>query len=131
MLDKKTILEVDDVVKELVHVPEWGGEVYVRGMTGAERDSFESSIIQMRGRDANVNFRNIRAKLASLTICDENGKRLFTDDDVNALAKKSAVALQRVFTVAQRLSGIGEADVKELAEGLQANPTVDSASASP
>jgi hypothetical protein len=129
MLDKNAILTADDVVKELVNVPEWGGDVYVKGMTGAERDGFEASIIQMRGRDANVNFKNIRAKLASLTICDESGKRLFTDDDVISLSKKSAVALQRIFPIAQRLSGIGEADVKELAEGLKENPTVDSASA--
>lgn len=128
MLDKNAILSANDVVKELVHVPEWGGDIYVKGMTGAERDGFEASIIQMRGRDANVNFKNIRAKLAVLTICDADGKRLFTDKDLDALANKSAVALQRIFPVAQRLSGIGDNDVKELAEGLQENPTADSVS---
>ena len=35
ILDKKSILLADDVVKELVSVPEWGGDVWVRGMTGA------------------------------------------------------------------------------------------------
>jgi len=39
------------------------------------------------------------------------------------------LALQRIFSVAQRLSGIGEQDVKELAEGLSENPLEDSASA--
>jgi hypothetical protein len=127
-LGKQDILQADDVVKELVHVPEWGGDVYVKGMTGAERDSFEASIVQLRGKDQIINMKNFRAKLASLTICDEAGKRVFTDADITELSAKSALVLQRIFAVAQRLSGIGEKDVKELTEGLKENPTVDSVS---
>lgn len=128
ILTKDDILKADDIHKELVSVPEWGGDVYVRGMTGAERDKFEAGIVQMRGTERTLNMSNIRAKMASLTICDEQGKRLFNDADIAKLAEKSANALQRVFQVAQKLSGIGDADVKELAEGLRENPTEDSAS---
>jgi len=129
ILNKDSILQAQDIKTELVPVPEWGGDVYVRGMNGAERDKFEASIVQMKGKDQTVNMVNIRAKLASMTICDEQGARLFSDADIVKLATKSAVALQRIFSVAQRLSGIGEQDVKELAEGLSENPLEDSASA--
>ena len=129
ILDKKSILLADDVVKELVSVPEWGGDVWVRGMTGASRDKFEASIVQTRGKDQSLNMVNIRAKLASMTICDEKGNRIFSEADVKDLSNKSAHALQRIFVVAQKLSGIGDDDVKELAEGLQENPLDDSASA--
>lgn len=128
ILDKKTILAANDVVKELVFVPEWGGEVWVRGMTGASRDKFEASIVQTKGKDQTVNMTNLRAKLASFTICDEQGQRLFSDADIMELSNKSAAALQRIFVVAQRLSGIGDDEVKELAEGLEENPLEDSAS---
>jgi len=127
-LKRDDILAVKDIQIELVSVPEWGGEVYVKGMTGLERDSFETSIFETRGKDAKVNTINMRAKLAAVTLCDENGERLFTDKDVEKLGRKSASALQRVFDVARRLSRIMDADVKELAEGLQANPTEDSPS---
>ena len=122
ILSKADILGAVDLQKESVDVPEWQGEVYVRGLTGAERDQFENSIISMRGKDQKINLANIRAKLASLSICDEDGNRLFTDADVLALSQKSAAALQRVFAVAQRLSGLAAEDVKELAEGLKENP---------
>jgi hypothetical protein len=122
ILTRDEILAALDVEKELVSVPEWGGDIYIKGMTGAERDKFEASIISRNGKDATVNMLNIRAKLASLTICDEGGKRLFTEADVMALSQKSAVALQRVFKVAQRLSGIGDDEVKELAEGVKNDP---------
>lgn len=129
ILNKEEILQAQDLKTELVSVPEWGGDVYVRGMNGAERDKFEASIVQTKGKDQTLNMVNIRAKLASMTVCDVNGARLFTDADIAKLATKSAAALQRIFAVAQRLSGIGEDDVKELAEGLQENPLDVSASA--
>lgn len=128
ILTRETILKADDLKKELVNVPEWGGDVYVRGMTGADRDKFEASIVQTRGKDQTLNMTNIRAKLASMTICDKQGNRIFTEADVKDLSNKSAHALQRIFVVAQKLSGIGDDDVKELAKGLQENPLEDSAS---
>jgi len=128
LLNKQAILDVQDIDIEKVEVPEWDGYVFVKGMTGMERDTFEASIVQQRGKDARVNMVNIRAKLAAQTICDEEGVRLFTDKDVHALGKKSANALQRVFDVAQRLSGITGDDVDELAAELEENPSEGSAS---
>ena len=127
-LNRDDILKVSDIKIEEVEVPEWGGAVYVKGMTGSERDQFESSIVNQRGKSHSVNMVNIRAKLSSQAICDPDGKRLFTDADVKALGKKSAVALQRVFDVAQRLSGITSDDVDELAKELEENPFEDSVS---
>jgi hypothetical protein len=128
LLNKQDILDIKDIEIEKVEVPEWGGFVFVKGMTGMERDTFESSIVQQRGKDARVNMVNIRAKLAAQTICDEEGVRLFNDKDIHALGKKSANALQRVFDVAQKLSGITGDDVEELAAELEENPSEGSAS---
>jgi hypothetical protein len=122
VLDRNAILKAQDLGLEMVHVPEWGGDVYVRGMNGAERDKFERSIVVERNGGREINTANIRAKLASMTICDEAGVKLFSQDDVDALGQKSAAALQRVFVVAQRLSGIGEEAVRELAGGMKENP---------
>ena len=128
-LTREDILKAVDIEIEEVHVPEWfDGYVFVKGLTGTERDSFEMSIVKQRGKSASVNMSNIRAKLAALTLCDKEGVRLFTEADVKALGKKSATALQRVFDVAQKLSGIGEDDIDELAEELEENPLEGSAS---
>ena len=128
LLNRESILQADDLPKELVDVPEWGGAVYVRSLTGAERDRFESSMIKQRGKNQQMNLDNIRAKLAVLTVCDEEGKRIFSSADIDELSKKSAAALDRIFAVARRLSGLGEDDVKELAEGLKDDPLEDSPS---
>ena len=128
VLSRDEILAVDDIQIEKVDVPEWGGSVFVKGMTGAERDRFEAGIITVTGDDSKINMINIRAKLCAETVCSEEGKKLFSRSDIKELSKKSAAALQRVFDVAQRLSGITDDDVEELAEGLEASPFEDSVS---
>lgn len=119
-LTKEQILGAQDIQTEVVDVPEWGGAVIVRGMSGKERDSFEASMIKGKGKSANVNLENLRAKLVSKCVVDEAGKRLFSDDDIPALASKSAAALNRVYEVAQRLSGVTDEDVDELTKNSEA-----------
>lgn len=128
-LTRDQILAIQDIEIEEVQVPEWGGSVYVRGLSGAERDLFEKSIVTQRGKATAVDMANIRAKLAALSVCDAEGKRLFTERDAKALGEKSASALQRIFEVARRLSGIGDEDIEELTEGLEKDPFGDSPTA--
>ena len=127
VLNRDDILAVDDILVELVEIPEWGGSVFVKGMTGAERDRFEAGIVTISGDDSKVNMVDIRAKLCAATVCTEEGKKLFSPADIKELSKKSAVALQRVFKIAQRLSGITDGDVDELAGELEDRPFEDSA----
>lgn len=122
-LNRDDILGVKDIEIEKVDVPEWHGSVFVKGMSGTERDRFEASIVEQRGKNAKVSMLNIRAKLAAESICDEDGEKLFSVEDVVDLGKKSASALQRIFDVAQRLSGITDDDVEELSEEMEANPS--------
>lgn len=115
MLDKKTILNADDLPREQVAVPQWGGDVFVRTLTGTERDDFEQSCVSQKGKNRDMNLKNIRAKLCVLTVCDKSGKRLFDMRDVDAVGNKSASALDLIFAVAQRLNGLGNQDVDDLA----------------
>ena len=115
MLNRETILAANDLKPETVEVPEWGGSVYVRMLTGSERDAFEQSIVTGRGKNRTTVMENIRARLCVLCLCDESGGRLFSDDDIDALGDKSAAALDRLFAVAQRVNGLSGEDVEDLA----------------
>lgn len=110
ILDKSAIMAADDMKRELVEVPEWGGSVYVRMLSGAERDSYEASMLKY-GPDGKpvkgqYNMENVRARLVGLCLCDEKGVRLFEDAEIEALGRKSAAALSRVSAVAQKLNGL-------------------------
>ena len=126
VLTRDQIQIVDDRKIEAVEVPEWGGMVYVRGLSGTDRDSFEMAMIeQSRGkgkRTQEVNLRNLRAKLVVRTAVDsadpETAKPIFEMSDIEWLGRKSAQALQRVYAVAQRLSGLSNEEVEELTTDL-------------
>ena len=111
VLNKEQILSVDDLLRQEIEVPEWGGSVYVRVMSGSERDAFEARFVG--GANAAA-LADIRATLAALAVCDANGKRLFTDAEVKVLGAKSAKALDRIFEVACRLNGIRQEDIEQL-----------------
>lgn len=133
LLTREQILKADDLPYEDVEVPEWGGVVRVRTLTGAERDAWEQSIITMQanGKKAPTMQRrldNLRAKLVARCLIDDAGARLFTDKDIAALGQKSAAALSRVFEVAQRLNGLTENDVEELVENFFDGPNDSSIS---
>jgi hypothetical protein len=120
-LTAEDILNANDEVTRSVEVPEWGGRVWVRGLTGSERDLFEGTIIEGRGRQQSVNLKNFRAKLvvASAVKSEHSKERLFGDPShVNRLGNKSARALQRVFDMAQELSGLNQQDVEQMTAEL-------------
>jgi hypothetical protein len=118
LLSKDAILKADDLPRQVVEVPEWGGSVMVRGLTGSERDKFEASVLVKKGKDYDVKLADLRARLVVLSVIDEAGTRLFDDNDVAELGKKSASALNRVFEAAQRLSGLTDQDIEELEKNL-------------
>ena len=128
-LTRDQILGADDIKTEPVHVPEWGGTLLVRSMTGKDRDAFERSTLEQRGKSFETNMTNFRAKIVVWSVVSEDGGRMFSQADVEALGRKNAAALQRVYEVATRLSGMSAEDVEELTEGLKDAPSGGSGSA--
>lgn len=129
LLSRDAILRATDLVTEEVEVPEWGGVVRVKALTGAERDQFEAGVVERRGRKTEINMKNLRARLVALSVIDEDGRPLFRPTDAEALGQKSAAALGRVFDVAMRLSGMTEQDLDELTENFTNGQSGDSISA--
>ena len=129
LLNKEQIKSVSDLETQDVEVPEWGGTVRLKSLTGAERDRFEAGVVQGQGRNTTVNMQNLRAKLVAQSAIGEDGKPLFTEEDVKWLGEKSAKALNRLFNAAQSLSGLSESDVKELAGNFKDARSDDSTSA--
>ncbi len=115
--------------REIIPVPELGGDVIVRGMTGTERDEFESSLTVGLGRRRRLDTTNIRSRLLVKCICDETGARLLKDEDVAVLGKLPAKVLAPLFDAAQRLSGVSDEDIDELGKSSgKVTPSDDSSS---
>ena len=114
-LTRDDIFKANDIATEEVAVPEWGGVVVVKALSGTERDAFEASVVDQRNGKTNYKLENIRAKLRVKTVVDPKTlEPIFTVADIEGLGKKSAAALDRIFSVAQKLSRLTDKDVEEL-----------------
>jgi len=129
-LSRDEILNASDIQTEEVEIPEWNNKkVLVRGMTGAQRDAYEDASLTMPDKKKQTRafiYKNARARLVAWSVVDENGKRVFSDADIPRLSDKSAAALQRIFNVAMRLSGISEEDIEELVKNSPDGQSDDS-----
>jgi hypothetical protein len=118
-LTREQILEANDIQKEKVNVPEWGGDIYVKGLSGIANEEFQESIIEIKeDGKRKVTYKYMRAKLLALTICDETGKLLFSEADIKALDDKSSYVLSILYEIAQRLSGLTKGDIENLRKNL-------------
>lgn len=119
LLGREAILKADDLPTEDISVPEWGGTVRVRGLSGKGRDEYWASMTVQRGNRQTLDVANATAKLVARCVVGEDGEPLFTQNDVHALGERSGAALNRVFEVASRLSGISDEDMDEAGKSSQ------------
>lgn len=122
------ILEVDDSELRQVDVPEWKGSVYMKNMSGHERDKFETMCIKQTDGKKKVDVKNLKAMLLSLVICDATGKLLMARNDVDRLNGKNAAVINRLNKIAQEINGIGLDENEELEKNLNEEQNDDSGS---
>lgn len=116
-ISRDAVLAATDLPRERVDVPEWGAGAYVfvRGMTGTEKDSWEKHVLERRAALGCENvFPGIRASVVVRCAVDDEGNRIFTDADVELVGAKNGKAIDRIFEKASRLSGITPEDIEEL-----------------
>lgn len=117
-LTKEAILNAKDIGVREVEVPEWGGVVLVRGMTGRERQEYEEFLSKGKRGKQEITPRFAVEKIVATCTVDQDGNRLFTDEELALLSNKSIKALMRIATVAMELSGLTKEDMEEMVENF-------------
>jgi|SRR6185503_4613104 len=114
VLSADELLACTDLPRERIELGSRGA-VWVRGMTGKERDAWEASLMRGRGSERRTDTRNARARLAVRCLVNEAGDRLFPrDEDAEKLGNIRVDYLQKIFEAAQRLSVVTDDDLDEL-----------------
>ena len=113
------IMASDDLSVLKVTVREWkdsAGKPLVLGirvMTVEERDSYEKEWIG--NKDKGID--NFRTKFLARCLCHpDTGERLFTDEQIEKLAGKSAKVVSKLFDKAMKHNAMSESDVEDLAK---------------
>jgi len=119
-LTREQILKADDLPVIKLAVPEWGGDVYIRTMSGKTRDTLEATISAIK--DPIKRLLNGRAKYAAAALSDEQGNLLFDIDkpeDISLLTNKAGSALDKIFEAVMTHNKISEEDFEETVKNSQ------------
>ena len=101
-LSKDAILSAGDLTPTPMDVPEWGGVIYIRSLTGGEWDACEMERASVRKRPSEGHY---AAHVCVRGIVDENGKPLFAVTDFEKLQQRNLNTIQRVALAILELSG--------------------------
>ena len=119
-LTLQEIMAAQDRTPVEVKVPEWGGVVYVVGMSGDDRDRFDTkwgAKLSESSSDGPVDMAGLRALVVSKTLCDAEGVLLCSrESEVTQLGRKSSAALDKIFSLGCKLSGIDLEDDEAVAK---------------
>ena len=129
LLDRAAILGADDIAYETVAVPEWGGSVRIRGLTGSERDQYDAESFRLGQGKGGDSLADFRVRRVARGIVDEKGARVFSDADLKALGAKNGAVIDRLDDVVARLSGMQTAAVAEARADLKVVPSDGSGTA--
>jgi len=114
MLTKEEILKVSDLQTREINIPEWGGSIVMKTMTGEERDTWENRI-PIRSSDKKVDIKEMKVRLLILCIRDPKDMTfMFTEKDVVSLNSKNSSVIDRLWQVASEMNGIGGKELEEI-----------------
>lgn len=129
LLSKSQVLGAEDYKTMLVYVPEWGGEIRIRGLSGAEFAKLQACNQAMqKGVVANGGSNALAVALGAI---DERGMALFTEPEAAALGKKNAGLLMYIADMIWELTGCSEVAQEAIAKKSNRTPTSDSGTSSP
>ena len=118
ILTREEILGADDIQIWEVEVPEWGGIVLCRSLTAAQ-------VERVQGKFKGKGMKGVTAALVAMAIVDEDGKRVFHQNDLPELSTKSIAACTRVLKVIMEQNAMEEEDLEELAKNSDDGQTED------
>lgn len=125
MLSKADILGAADLHITKVHVPQWGGEVYVRAFSLDDQ-------LELEARKDNADVNNVLVNMVAMSLCDAEGNRLFTTDaDIAAMKAKSARVLIQLSAVVSEINAISKADVAQIVKNGEAAPSAATSASLP
>ena len=110
--------------REVVELPELGEgvSVIVVGMTAKERSDFDNQFVSRKGDPMKKRIAEGRERIVVACCRDEEGKRLFTQDDVVQLGKQSGIVIERIVNAAQRTSGMTKDDLEDSVKNSEEAP---------
>ena len=103
------------IKREPLYVEELGGDIYVRGMSGKEKDKLEEKWRIKKGRKAGqLDLSNYRAARVCRVVVDEQGNPLLNDQDIDWVGDLPSGVHDRIINKCEELSGSDAEEADDL-----------------
>jgi hypothetical protein len=123
ILGREALLAPSQSLKrKLVEIPSLGGSIWLREISGRGLLEYRERLEKLSKDSPEMNAGNsleLMALLVAKTACDEDGKLLYTEADVQALADNGLDLLLTLTGEAMALSGLPSETIKEVADNLK------------
>jgi len=112
MSARDRILNSQDLERAELDIPEWGGQVFYRELTGIERDELTDLYIEAQVTDPATGTvkqllpKHYKAKICIMGVIDEDGSNVFTKEHLERVAAKSARCIDTVSSAITKISGM-------------------------
>lgn len=90
-----------------------GSTIYVKELSAKDKELLDLQLIK-NVETGEMDFSNFRCKLLVKALCDENGNRLFSEEEVDALASLKEVFIGEIFDKIKNFVSIKEDFSKNL-----------------
>jgi hypothetical protein len=111
---RSAIIASDDLPREPVEVPWVDEKLYIRGMSANDKDHW--LVLHSPDLESFQWKEQATASLVAKCLVTEDGERIFSDDDIEALGEKNGDTLTELRGVAMRLSGMNSQEAEVVAE---------------
>lgn len=106
LLDRAAFFAAEDAKHEDIPVPQLGGSIRIRVLSGAARDAF-NEYVRTDDDGARKPASATGAALLVATCINADGEPMFSMEDIDLIREKSAAALDVLAAAAMRINGMG------------------------
>lgn len=108
ILSKAEIFAAQDIKREVLNVPEWGGDVELIQLSGNGRAKIMETYQTFKDAGSVAQTNALQDAMLLACIADDKGQPIFATDDLPLLREKNGVVLETVVKAALKLNGMGE-----------------------
>jgi len=132
ILSAADIAAVQDLKRETLPAPEWGGELLLQELTGRQREQLLAWLRNLPDDDPSAVTHGYRERVLAMSLINEDGTPLFVDleEGIAVLGAKSNPMLVRAADAALTLSSL-IVSVPEVAQQLPNGESPSAGSTSP
>lgn len=127
-LSKERLLSADSYRREKVDLPELGGFVYVGAVSAADWMDCQDAALKDKDEGGRGSTAPWVGRMLVKSIVDEDGNRLFGDEDAEELMRRPLAVINRLYKAADAVNdfagrGVKDAEKNSVREAGEDSPT--------